>query len=252
MKKAIQILLITLCFAACQKEALKPPAPEGCAFGIDIEASHREGLSFRKKPGTPPPPPPPPVYSPVILLDFDGHYFANTAWNWNGPVTVNGSDLSTEAMQEVFDKAVEAFAPWQVSVTTSDSVYFLAPSNRRIRCVLTTSHEWYGTVGGTAFVNSFTFTDDTPCFVFTAALGYNTKYIKEATVHEIGHSLNLYHQSTWENGVMTHEYNFGGGGVAPIMGNAYYQPLSVWHTGLNANGDLQNDTLIINQLLTRR
>lgn len=254
MRILTTILFTCLLLASCQKETLRQPSPQGCRFGIDIEAAYTEGLTFRKKPGNPPPPPPPPppVYSPVILIDFDGHLVSNTAFNWNGDITCSSAGLSTEAMQEIFDKAVEAFAPWNVAVTTSDSVYNLAPPNRRIRCVLTTSHEWYGMVGGVSFVNSFTFTDATPCFVFTAALGYNTKYIKEATVHETGHSLNLYHQSTWENGVMIHEYNFGVNGLAPIMGNAYYQPQSSWHTGLNSNGELQNDTLIINQLLTRK
>jgi hypothetical protein len=247
MKKLLLILLL----ASCQKETLNKEQPLSCDFGIDIEATYRDGLTQKRKPQDPPPPPPPPppTYSPVILLDFDGHTVSNTAWNWNGNIVCNSSGLSTEAMQEVFDKAVQAFAPWNVAVTTSDSIYNLAPANRRIRCVITTSHEWYGMVGGVSFVNSFIFTDATPCFVFSAALGYNTKYIKEATVHEVGHSLNLYHQSEWSNGVKIREYLFG-----PIMGNSYYQydPVSWWHIGTNSEGESQNDTLIINQLLTRR
>ena len=103
-----------------------------------------------------------------------------------------------------------------------------------------------------SFINSFTWGDDTPCFVFSALLGYNVKNISEAASHEGGHTLGLYHQSSYDaNCVKTSEYNYGQGsgeiGWAPIMGVGYYKNLTLWHNGPNAYGctNYQSDLSII-------
>lgn len=82
----------------------------------------------------------------------------------------------------------------------------------------------------------FTWGNNTPCFVFSSLLGYNTKKIAEACSHEAGHTLGLRHQSSYnENGIKISEYNWGQGsgeiGWAPIMGGSYNQNLSLWHYG---------------------
>ncbi len=177
----------------------------------------------------------------VILLDFDGHYVAGTSWNVFGPITCNSSGLNTAQITEVFNRVSEDLRPFNINVTTEESKYTAAPVNKRIRVIITTSHEWYGTsAGGVAFLNSFVWGDDTPCFVFSALHFYSLKNIAEASSHEAGHTLGLRHQSVYSGCTKISEYNWGTGtgeiGWAPIMGAGYNRNLTLWHNGPNSTG----------------
>lgn len=178
--------------------------------------------------------------SAVIFLDFDGHYVSGTMWNVYGPFTCNSSGLNDTQITEVFNRVAEDFRPFNINITTSQTKYNQAPVNRRMRIVITTSHEWYGTgAGGVAYLNSFTWGDDTPAFVFSALFSYNVKNIAEAASHEAGHTLGLRHQSYYDaNCVKLSDYNWGQGageiGWAPIMGAGYNQNLTLWHNGPNS------------------
>jgi hypothetical protein len=193
-----------------------------------------------------------PSASAVLFLDFDGHRVAGTSWNANGPINCGATTLNTAQMTEVINRIAEDYRPFDLNVTT-DSVKFLAaPLNKRMRVIFTVTSSWYGAAGGVAFVNSFTWGDDTPCFIFTQLLNNNVKYISEAASHEAGHTLGLYHQSTYDaNCVKTSDYNFGSGsgeiGWAPIMGVGYYQNNTTWHNGPNSYGctNYQNDINVI-------
>ena len=141
-------------------------------------------------------------------------------------------------------------------ITTDENVYNNANPLKRMRVVITESWEWYGQAGGVAFINSFTWGDNTPCFVFSSLLGYNVKKIGEASSHESGHTLGLRHQSIYDaNGSKTAEYNPGQGigeiGWAPIMGVSYSKNLSLWHNGTNSSSStsIQNDVSIITSVV---
>jgi hypothetical protein len=121
-----------------------------------------------------------------------------------------------------------------------------------MRVVITVTSDWYGSAGGVSFVNSFTWGDNTPCFVFSALLGYKTKNIAEAASHEAGHTLGLRHQSTYDaNCVKTSDYNKGIGtgelSWAPIMGVGYSRNLTTWYNGPSSLGctEFQNDLDVI-------
>ncbi|MBL7746170.1 MAG: hypothetical protein JNM19_01975, partial [Chitinophagaceae bacterium] len=193
-----------------------------------------------------------PTATATIFLDFDGHMVDNTVWNYDGPIPCNPAGLTTAQVQDIFNRVAEDYRPFTLNITT-DSVKFLAaPINQRIRVVLTTSSQWYGNAGGVAFVGSFSWGDDTPCFIFTQLLGNNIKYISEAAAHEAGHTLGLYHQSTYDalcNKVSDYSYGTGSGEIswAPIMGVGYYRNVTIWHNGPNSYGcnNLQDDMAII-------
>lgn len=242
--------LLLLILFSCTKQKQEPSKID-CDFGLSDSAfqSHK---FLRKPKKNDPPPPPPPTYpgQAVIFLDFDGDTVRNTSWNTSGDIICEPSGLSTEQMTEILNKVSIAYGAWDVSVTTSEVAYNLA--SRKTKLILTTSWEWYGQSGGVAFLGSMLFNNNTPCFVFTSLLGYNTKYIKEASCHEIGHTIGLYHQSIWENGLKISEYNYGCCGFAPIMGVAYYQLESGWITGYNSFGAIQNDTLKISSVIKKR
>ena len=193
-----------------------------------------------------------PSASAVVFLDFDGQTVANTSWNYNGPIVCGASGFNSSQITEIFNRVSEDYRPFNVNVTTDSTKYWAAPAARRMRVILTVSYEWYGSAGGVSFVGSFTWGDNTPCFVFTSLLNYNVKYCAEAAAHEAGHTLGLYHQCKYDsNCVKISEYNSGQGsgeiGWAPIMGVGYYENLTLWNNGPNPYGcnNLQTDLSII-------
>ena len=191
--------------------------------------------------------------SAVIYLDFDGHAVSGTMWNVNGAFNCNSSGLSDVAITEVFNRVAEDYRPFNINVTTNPTKYNSAPFNKRMRVVITTSHEWYSSsAGGVAYVNSFTWGDNSPCFVFSALLHFNSKNIAEAASHEAGHTFGLRHQSSYNAScVKLSDYNWGQGtgeiGWAPIMGAAYNQNMTLWNSGPNSLGCgvIQSDLSIL-------
>ena len=193
-----------------------------------------------------------PSATATIFLDFDGQYVDGTSWNYNGPLTLGASNMTNDQITEIFNRVSEDYRPFNINITTDSTKYWSAPANKRMRVILTVSSSWYGSAGGVSYINSFTWGDNTPCFVFTALLNYKTKYVAEATAHEIGHTLGLNHQSSYDlSCVKTAEYNAGTGSGeiawAPIMGVGYYRNFTLWHNGSNPYGcsAYQDDLSII-------
>lgn len=190
--------------------------------------------------------------TPVLFLDFDGHTVDGTGWNDSGPLYCGASGLNSSQITTVFNRIAEDYRPFALNVTTDSTKFLAAPATKRMRVILTITSDWYVPAGGVSFVGSFNWGDDTPCFVFTAALNYNVKNIAEAAAHEAGHTLGLYHQASYDvNCVKTSDYNYGAGvgeiGWAPIMGVGYYQNFTLWNNGPNPYGcnNLQSDLSII-------
>ena len=194
--------------------------------------------------------------SMLMILTLTGSIIAKsqvTNLNVSGTFICDPSGLSDAAITEVFDRVAEDYRPFNINVTTSEAKFNAAPYNKRMRVVITTSNEWYGTgAGGVAYINSFTWGDNSPCFVFSALLGYSVKNVAEAASHEAGHTLGLRHQSSY-NAACTKlsDYNWGQGtgeiGWAPIMGAGYNQNLTLWNSGPNSLGCgvIQDDLSVI-------
>lgn len=193
-----------------------------------------------------------PAASAVLFLDFDGHTVYGTAWNYNGPIACAPAALDSAKITQVFNRVAEDYRPFNINITTDSTVFLAAPIDQRMRVILTVSSDWYGSAGGVAFVNSFTSGDDTPCFIFTALLNNNVKYIAEAASHEAGHTLGLFHQSNYDancNKLTDYYQGTGTGeiGWAPIMGVGYYRNLTLWNSGPTPYGceSIQNDLEVI-------
>ena len=181
----------------------------------------------------------------VAYLDMDGQVVSGTQWAGGGTITARGivGTLSDAQMLEICRRTAEDYAPFQINVTTDESVFLAAPSNRRIRCIITPDNEWYGSAGGVAYLNSFTWTGDTPCWVFSDMLSNSPRYIAEATSHEIGHTLSLSHDGRISPSEAYYQgHGSGEVGWAPIMGVGYYKLLVQWSRGeyLSAN-NAEND-----------
>ncbi len=188
----------------------------------------------------------------TVYLDFDGETVAGTSWNWDSTIHAAPSGVIQPGITEVFNRVAEDYRIFNLNITTDPAVYAKAPVAKRVRIILTPTSNWYGIAGGVAFVNSFVWGDGTPAWVFTDQLQFNPKYVGEAASHEIGHTLGLQHQSTYDkNCQLVNEYSEGKGegeiGWAPIMGVGYYRNQTTWHTGPTIVGcnDIQNDIDII-------
>ncbi|HUQ67643.1 MAG TPA: hypothetical protein VM101_15885 [Flavitalea sp.] len=188
----------------------------------------------------------------TVYLDFDGQVVKGTAWNWDSTIHAKPAGASSSVITEIFNRVAEDFRIFNLNITTDSSVFKKAPVAKRMRVIITPTSNWYGSGGGVSFVNSFSWGDDTPAWVFSNLLENNRKYIAEAISHEIGHTLGLQHQSTYtKNCDLVNEYAEGRGtgeiGWAPIMGVGYYKNLTLWTIGssIESCSTIQNDISII-------
>jgi hypothetical protein len=183
----------------------------------------------------------------VAYLDMDGQVDSSLLWA-STPITARGiaTSFTQEQMTEIWRRTAEDFAAFQINVTTQESVYLAAPANRRIRCIITPDNEWYGAVGGVAYVSCFTWTGDTPCWVFSDQLANSPRYIADSCSHEIGHTLGLGHDGRISP-VETYYQGQGTGevGWAPIMGTGYYKTLVQWSKGEYLSSNNSQDDLAI-------
>jgi len=202
-----------------------------------------------------------PTATRKIYLDFDGHVTPAGIWNdvtdpdlVNAPWSIDGapafSDAEKAIVQETFRRVAEHFAPWNVDVTTEDpgveSLRKTSPAdlNYGIRVVIGPVP---GEAGGVAYLNSFSWAEDVPCFVFTTA-GFGANEIAGIASHEVGHTVSLQHQGNL-NGTnpIAIEY-FGGHGTgalswSPIMGNGL-RPVNQWAKGEYAGANQTQDNLV--------
>ncbi|MEY4385215.1 MAG: hypothetical protein RLY20_498, partial [Verrucomicrobiota bacterium] len=192
----------------------------------------------------------------VIYLDFNGHTDTSGSWGAGAtspPFDIDGSPATFNSTERnrivyVWQRVSEDFAMYEIDVTTEDpGIEALRKSNGAdqqygVRVVIGGSWtNWFGqSSGGVAKVGSFNWNKDTPCWVFPLNLGPNDeKDIAEATSHEAGHTLGLYHDGTTTGA----EYYSGQGNWAPIMGTGYSKPIVQWCKGEYANANNTEDDL---------
>lgn len=199
----------------------------------------------------------------TIYLDFDGHTFSNTIWNYGRDASITadafnmsgGSDFTSSELDRIYNiwqRVAEDFMPFDVNVTTEDPGEAALKKSGSgddawgVRVVIGGSYsDWYGSsAGGVAYVGSFNWSTDTPTFVFSDSLGDNEKYVAEAASHEAGHTLGLSHDGTSSSGYYT-GHGSGDNGWAPILGAGYYKNLTQWSKGEYANASQSQDDLSI-------
>lgn len=204
-----------------------------------------------------------PSATKTIYLDFTGHVTTNTFWNdsgdittapysWEGDASFSNNELTQ--IQEMWQRVAEAFSPFNVNVTTQEptSVGDLINSGGSdtrwgIRvCIGDTNPSPAPGAGGVAYLDSFSWNTDTPTFVFMSGSGAFGKYVSDAIIHEVGHTLSLNHDGRT---TPSEEYYEGHGtgvtGWAPHLGVGYYQNLVQWSKGEYLNPSNTEDDLNI-------
>ena len=158
------------------------------------------------------------------------------------------SNTELRDIYEIWLRVSEDYMPFDVNVTTkepakssliksssSDAYYGV-----RV-CIGGDCSDWYAaTASGVAAYDSFTWSSDTPVFVFAKTLGNWPKYIAESASHEVGHTLGLSH-----DGKNSTEYYDGANGWAPIMGSAYLQEVTQWSKGSYSGANNTEDDIAI-------
>ncbi len=200
-----------------------------------------------------------PTATKVIYLDFDGHTTTGTIWNntYGTPIVTppystdsdsSFSNAELEEIQKIWERVSEDYIPFDVDVTTQDpGVEALRKSgtgdtNWGVRVAIGGSYnDWLKVpAGGVAYVGSFNWNTDTPCFIFNVGeIG-----VAEAASHEVGHTLGLYHDGTSTVGYYA-GHGSGATGWAPIMGVGYYQLLVQWSKGEYPDANNHEDDLNI-------
>ena len=196
-----------------------------------------------------------PTASKTIFLDFDGHHSVGNTWGhdirfpaFNRDGNPNSfSDSELIEIQKQFQNVAEDFLPFDVNVTTIDpglaalSKNSVNDSTWGIRAVNTQPTEGFGSgIGGIAYLNSFSYNQDTPVFTFNkgARNGGMTNS------HEVGHALGLRHQGldsqSYHPGTGTGQTSWG-----PILGAPFGKRLTQWSNADYEGATIDQDDLTV-------
>ncbi|WP_281232957.1 RICIN domain-containing protein [Flavobacterium gelatinilyticum] len=176
-----------------------------------------------------------------VLLDFDGYYMpAGNLWNNGNAINAAASGMSDAAVQQHWEVVSEDYRPFNVNITTSEAVFNSYPKNRRMRVVVTPTNTAAPGAGGVAYIGSFNWDNDVPCWVFITS----GKSGGDASSHEVGHTFDLGHDGRTSP---AEDYFLGLDGTswAPIMGAGYYRPVVQWSKGEYNNANNKQDDVAI-------
>ncbi len=203
-----------------------------------------------------------PGASRVIYLDFNGHTVSKGAWTryFNmrrinaAPLDMDGdvstfSDRELAAIQQIWQRVTEDYAPFDVDVTTEDPGAAALTRDSSgdtafgMRVIITSTT--LESVGGIAYVGVFDEVGDDHklVFVFSGPCSDDPTTMGEVCSHEVGHTLGLLHDGTTTG----QAYYQGHGSWAPIMGGNVGQSLTQWSRGEYANANNPQDDLQVIQ-----
>lgn len=187
----------------------------------------------------------------VIFYDTDGHYETDGLWtSMSGgvPIFFPESGLTEIEINNIITEVKKDYAQFPVIVTIDSVIFQQANPLKKVRIVITKGNQ-YSPNAGLAYVDIIGISKDVMAgYVNTTALAYSQKMIGEASSHEAGHTLGLWHQADWSDTCrLIREYSSGlSAPIAPIMGNSYSKPGEWWIGKTSSNCTyIQNDSIII-------
>ncbi len=211
-----------------------------------------------------------PGSSKVIYLDFDGTVISGTTWNnyyglpagFYGGYSLDGdpafSTTEMDAIQGIYQRVAEDYAPFDVDVTTEEPAASLidrdssTDQNYGTRALVSndttlSDYTCSSSCGGIAYVGVFDNIGNheyyQPALIFAHLLSNKEKSIAEAVSHEVGHNVGLYHDGLTDGTT----YYAGHDDWAPIMGVGYYRPLVQWSKGEYSGANNTEDDFAVIQ-----
>lgn len=208
--------------------------------------------SCKKEPTTPVIQPKP--VQTVFYLDFDGHTFATLLADGGKAVEYKPVNLSKTDLDTIISEVAGDFAKYNVLITTDSTIFLKALPTKRVRAIVTPNVGWIPPANtGWSWIGSMGEKVEMPCIILADKLINNSHYISQTISHELGHTLGLFHQSTYDASCKKiSEYNYGDGINAPLMGvSILAKNRGTWWKGPNATGCnvFQDDDLIITNKL---
>lgn len=226
----------------------------------------------------------------TIYLDFAGFNFTGSWGQGSGltpgstpayfGVTSSFNAAQQLAIKQAFARVADNYSIFNVNVTTVDPAVAAGQAStdalrqayydsvaKLTHSVIGGNGTWAGG-GGISYVgvaqNSYGTSGNGGAgygyhtnWIFAAEAPNMLGFVAEATAHEDGHTLSLYHQSDGGPGVINNVYSTnnmdeGNGSFAPIMGAAYYSQRGLWRVGVSAGSNnnssseyTQNDVAVI-------
>lgn len=191
----------------------------------------------------------------TLYLDFDGNYEAvwggyqeveTPAYDLDGNTqSFNAQELA--AIEEIWARVSEDFAPFNLNVTTIDPGGWSNPNNNALRVAIGGSHtDWFVIdASGAAHQNAYTNPLPNVVYVFEDDL-FNGRpsMVADIASHEAGHAYGLRHNHEFDsNGNVIGEYTTGNSPEwAPLMGNSLFAERSTWYNGPSTSiNKLQDD-----------
>lgn len=187
----------------------------------------------------------------VLYIDFDGEVVTGSSWSGGRtinalPAVMAGQPMTAAQMTAVWAAVAEDFAAFDVSVTTNVARFNAAPINRRMSCIQTPTTDAAPTAGGVAFLNSFSASNNNPCWSFNSG---NVRVMAMTISHELGHTVGLTHDGRIDPNA---EEYYGGHGAGltrwgPLMGAPFGAAVTQWSKGeyYLANNTSQDDLAVI-------
>ena len=194
-----------------------------------------------------------------IYLDFDGHFTTKTLWQTYfryGDIDTPAfsldanydafTDLEKAAVQDIWARVAEDFAPFEVDVTTEDpgvdALINTGGSDAEwgVRVVVGGDGSWMGSAG-VAVMGGVGQSDGSPAFAFADQWWKtNPNFVTQCISHEVGHTLGLSHDGPgYYQG-----HGTGPTGWVPIMGSGD-KSLNQWSKGEYRTASNKEDDLAI-------
>lgn len=196
-----------------------------------------------------------PTANKVLYLNYWGGALSGTRWNdqYNNGNEIlytkyssdddpdNFSDEDLDLIWMGWREVVEDYAPFDVNVTTDQSVYDAAAAEDRSMIIATTSYAWFGSeAGGVANFDSFGSDYSGVGWAWNKSLGA----FGQTMSHEAGHQMGLHHDGT-DLGVTYYRGHGTNDEWGPIMGAPYGQTYVQWSKGEYDNANQGEDDLVI-------
>ncbi len=200
-----------------------------------------------------------PSAAATLYLDFDGNSesvwggfqnVATPAYDLDGnPQSFNSNELA--AIEEIWERVAEDFAPFNLNVTTVDPGGWSNPNSDALRIAIGgSSSDWFVVnASGASLQNSFSNPLPNVAYVFEDNLSNGQpSMVADIASHEAGHAFGLRHNSLYNsNGTKLAEYDPGNPPEwGPIMGNSLFSGRSTWNNGSSTSATtFQSDIDVI-------